>query len=346
MKGDELVFWWAVLAVVSSLAWFIGEFCLPLVCSLLIICLFGPYQYLQSQAYLDLPSFAEGARAAILQPYHAPLVTILTVTLPWVATFDSSSLSPGKCLALVPASLVCLVALARIKALLRHSWEAEQQRLLEDIGNSRSVVGDGLAIGYYVGYLKNLFSECEGLDFVKRLRSFEQQHRMRLASHKIYILSFTSCTNNHSAFDVMDKVGEPLKMQYTRGGVTRTINNTVYRGRIPGIYPGVYLDDDEFYVICETLSPISTISSMDCVGFSKDDKLRTLRRLTAKLNEFLQEDPSIRDYVRLMEIDDINDRRPLNQLLWEQIEKDHRDIKNTLLALQAAKKKHEMTERK
>ncbi|XP_069997217.1 stimulator of interferon genes protein-like isoform X2 [Penaeus vannamei] len=309
MKGDELVFWWAVLAVVSSLAWFIGEFCLPLVCSLLIICLFGPYQYLQSQAYLDLPSFAEGARAAILQPYHAPLVTILT-------------------------------------ALLRHSWEAEQQRLLEDIGNSRSVVGDGLAIGYYVGYLKNLFSECEGLDFVKRLRSFEQQHRMRLASHKIYILSFTSCTNNHSAFDVMDKVGEPLKMQYTRGGVTRTINNTVYRGRIPGIYPGVYLDDDEFYVICETLSPISTISSMDCVGFSKDDKLRTLRRLTAKLNEFLQEDPSIRDYVRLMEIDDINDRRPLNQLLWEQIEKDHRDIKNTLLALQAAKKKHEMTERK
>ncbi|XP_037798239.1 uncharacterized protein LOC119593381 [Penaeus monodon] len=95
---------------------------------------------------------------------------------------------------------------------------------------------------------------------------------------------------------------QSLKMQYTRGGVTRTINNTVYRGRVPGFYPGVYLEE-EFYVICETLSPISTISSMDCVGFTKDDKLRTLRRLTMKLNEFLQEDPSVRDYVRLMEID-------------------------------------------
>ncbi|XP_037798238.1 uncharacterized protein LOC119593380 [Penaeus monodon] len=345
MKGDELVYWWAVLAVVSSLAWFLAQFCLPLICALLIICFFGPYHYLQSQTYLDLPSFAEGARAAILQPYHAPLVTILTVTLPWVATFDLSSISAGKCFALAPACFVCLVALARIKALLRHSWEAEQQRLLEEIGNSRSVVGDGLAIGYYVGYLKNLFSECDGLDFVKRLRSFEQQHKMRLASHKIYILSFTSCTNNHSAFDVMDKVGESLKMQYTRGGVTRTINNTVYRGRVPGFYPGVYLEE-EFYVICETLSPISTISSMDCVGFTKDDKLRTLRRLTMKLNEFLQEDPSVRDYVRLMEIDDINDRRPLNQLLWEQIEKDHLDITTSLVALHSSKKRHEMTERK
>ncbi|XP_042893445.1 uncharacterized protein LOC122267439 isoform X2 [Penaeus japonicus] len=299
MIGNELVFWWAVLAVVSSLAWVIADFCLPLICAVLIVCFFGPYQSLQSETYLDVPSLAERARVAILKPYHAPLVTILTVTLPWLATYDTSSLNAAKCFVLAPAFYVCLIALARIKALLRHSWEADQQRLLEDIGNSRSVVGDGLAIGYYVGYLKNLFSECDGLDFIKRLRSFEQQHRLKLASHKIYILSFTSCTDNHSAFDVMDKVGEPLKIQYTRGGVTRTINNTVYRGRVPGFNMG----EEEYYVICETLSPMSTISSMDCVGFTRKDKLLTLRRLTKKLNEFLQEDPSVRDYVRVMEID-------------------------------------------
>ncbi|CAL4078464.1 unnamed protein product, partial [Meganyctiphanes norvegica] len=136
---------------------------------------------------------------------------------PWLLTFQWDKVTSRHLLILVPAFIFSNIALTRITAILRRQRKKE----------NRSVIGDALACSYYGGYLEELFTEKDEQSFSDRIILFEAEHGCTIQSHKLYIISFASCTNNFTAYKDLEKIGEPLQKVSERGGVRRTFNNQV-----------------------------------------------------------------------------------------------------------------------